>query len=254
MRDETHLRVVDPHAERGRGADHANAPVQEGPLRRLAPLDRQTRMVWRAGHPRPRERDRKLRAQPARARIDDRRRPPARRHLAPHAPIGFARIGGHLHGVAEVRAVRGHEDADRSFHPQEPLDLAPRPPRRGGGEGRQRRVPHPLPRAPDPQVRRAEVVPPLGNAVRLVDGDAPHPDFAQAIADRAVLQAFGRQVQEVEFAATGALERRVHLLPRGGARPAERPDLPKPVGSTASVSRPLRTASTTRDCAGRKSS
>ena len=31
-------------------------------------------------------------------------------------------------------------------------------------------------------------------------------------------------------------------------------DLPKPVGSTARVSRPLSTASTTRDCAGRKSS
>ncbi len=75
--------------------------------------------------------------------------------------------------------------------PESPDDLAPHLLSGGRGAGHHRRRPQPLDHAAQPQVIRAEVVAPLGDAVGLVDGEEVHAALGQRVEELGRGEALG---------------------------------------------------------------
>lgn len=76
-----------------------------------------------------------------------------------------------LDGQVQVRPVEAHDHAHGVAHPEVPHDVVPDRPARGGGERERRWVAEAFDDLPEPDVVGPEVVPPRGNAMRLVDDE-----------------------------------------------------------------------------------
>ena len=172
----------------------------------------------------------------------------------------------------------------------------------GGGRGERvhRDAGELIAQPPELAVLGPEIVPPLADAVRLVDGDEPHAAFAQEAAQAIAALADEPLRRHVEQPARIGANPRQHLVAlrqrqravQVGGRHAIHPkavdlilhqrdqrrndqrhaaarrrapvrsttagawkhsDLPPPVGSTTTLSRPSRTACIASRCSGRKS-
>ena len=83
------------------------------------------------------------------------------------------------HGVAQVRAVEARHEHLGALEVELLHDVPPHPLRRRRRQRQQRRLRKQLAELPQVPVVRPELVPPLRDAVCLVDGDQAHPQPAQ---------------------------------------------------------------------------
>ena len=87
------------------------------------------------------------------------------------------------------------------------LDYVRRHPRRcGGGGGDQRRRVEFSCRVGQPEVVGAEVMTPLGNAVRLVDDEQPHIGLSHLVEEPCGREALGCDVEELELPGNGVVD------------------------------------------------
>ena len=112
-------------------------------------------------------------------------------------------------GVADVRTVEAADEHPRASEPEALGDLAPRRRVRGGGEGDARHAGVAFVQHRELEVFGPEVVAPLGDAVRLVDGEEGD---AGAVANAVeqgegalAHQALRGDVEQVEAARAGAV-------------------------------------------------
>ena len=98
----------------------------------------------------------------------------------------------------EVRAVEAAHD-DVGVAEAEPLDdLGAHGRRRRRGERKHARVPERLDRRAEPEVVGAEVVAPLGDAVRLVDDEEGRPGRGEIVEDGGVGELLGGEEEKLE--------------------------------------------------------
>ena len=170
MGDEAHVGPVDPHAEGDGGDHHHPFAGAEAVERRAAVGGAHAGVVGQRLDP--------LLGEPgggrldlgAREAVDD---PGVPGVLLPQEGEELAaRVLGLVDdAVAEVRPVEAGDEDPRPLELQAGEDLAPRRRVGGGGERDARHPGEALGQQVEPQVLGAEVVPPLGDAVRLVDGE-----------------------------------------------------------------------------------
>jgi hypothetical protein len=221
MRNETHIRLVDAHAE-GDGGDNDDAfLVQKAVLVALARPWRETGVVG--------QRLATALAEPGGIVLDG----------PPGQAIDDARIAGVLvvdkpaqilarvvlcqNPVEQVRAViAGGEQAGRAQ--MQPLgDIAARRIVGGRGQRHQRRRGKALLQNAERLVVTAKIVAPLRDAMRLVDREEGDPAPAQHVEAMRHHQAFGRHVEEVERPVADrtldrpGIARRQSGIERGGA-------------------------------------
>ena len=193
-----HVRLVDAHAERD-GGDHGDTVLAQ-----------ETRLVRGPG---PR-----VEAGVVRQRLDPVRRQELSRLLdgSPGQAVHDARVSGVLgaqqlqqlplglvlgrDAVADVRPVEAGHEAARPIQVQPLRDLGPG--RLGGGRG-QRDAGHMGPalvQGGEGEIVGPEVVPPLGDTVRFVDGEQGHGAPVEQAQGRFHPQAFRREVEQVQLA------------------------------------------------------
>ena len=201
MGHEAHVRLVDAHAESDGGDDdHPVVALKTA----LVPL---AHIAWQAG----------VIGQRIKARIHQLLR--GLLHLAPREAIDNARLipmavqkrlqvhpgtALHLHPVANVGPVKAADEAHGLDERQAGGNLLPGAQVGGGGQRHARHAGEALREHVQPQVVLAKVVPPLGDAMRLIDGDERHVQAAQQLqgAGIAAQEPLRRQVQQVQFAAS----------------------------------------------------
>jgi hypothetical protein len=210
VRDEAHVGLVDAHAERDR-RDHDHSVFAEEPLLRAAAHARiEARVVRQCVHAVRRKERGELLGARAGQRVDDARDGGARciRTLAPdEVEQLLANLELGADAVLDVRTIEARDKMARTAE-REPLgDLAMRCLGGGGGE---RDARHPWPalcEIGEGEVVGAEVVAPLGDAVRLVDGEERDGAAREEPLRRLVVQSLGRDVEQVELAReVGALD------------------------------------------------
>ena len=239
--DRAHVGLVDAHPERVGRHDDVDVAVHEAPLRVGALLARQARVV---GHHRRaelvRQPRRQLVALRARARVDDRgqraRLLERRRDAAVAGLLGRARDDDER----EVRAVEAGRDPDRIAQPEPRDDVVGdlRGRRRGRRDDRLRA--EPARGIGQAEVVGPEVVPPLRDAVRLVDHEQADPRLPDPLEEAGRGEALGRDVEQPRAARDGAVDRgavgcrvllRVDERDRARARRARAPR-PGPASAT----------------------
>ncbi len=187
---ETHVGLVDTHAESVRG--HHNAHLARGPL--LLPHGalgvRQSRMIVRHGVPLPAQRLGHLLASLARSHVDY----PRPFDTFDHAQQLFALVIRMPHGVREIRA-RETAAQDVRLGKSQTLHYILRHQCRGrGGKGQHGGVGNESPYLGDPEIRRAEIVAPLRYAVRLVHRQQRDVHALHAQAERLRSQTLGGDI------------------------------------------------------------
>ena len=202
MGDEAHVRLVDPHAERDGGDDDHRVLAHERDLVAPALLRAHARVVGeRVVAPLPQP-PRRLLDLAAREAVDDAR--VAAVLGVEEARELLARAALRHDGVADVRAVEAAHEDPRVPEPEPLGDLAPRGLVRGGGERDARHAGIALVQHRELEVLGPEVVAPLRDAVRLVDGEERD---AQAVEQREgalAHQPLRRDVEQVERPCAGA--------------------------------------------------
>src|SRR5438132_1264118 len=118
-----------------------------------------------------------------------------------------------LGGDDQVRPEEGALEALGLAHPQLPDDVADDLARRRRGEREDRDVAEPRLEPCELPVRRAEVVAPVADAVRLVDDDQADPRRRERTTE-SVAESLGRGVDDVELAGPQLRDGRLPLLPR----------------------------------------
>ncbi len=205
--DRPHVRLVDAHAERVRRDDHVEVAVHEPPLDRRAPLAGEARVV---GGDLDAERGAEVRrdvlALRAGAGVDDR----GTRGGVGECP-GQARrdVGGcaaRNHGERQVRPVEAGRDADRLAQAQAPLDVGGDLRRRRGRRGDDRLCAEPARGVRQAEVVGPEVVPPLRDAVRLVDDEEADRHLAQRLEEAGRGEALRRDVEQPQLARPRAVQ------------------------------------------------
>ncbi len=196
MHDEAHVGAVDPHPERHRGDDDVGVLVEEGVLIAAALAVAEAGMVRPRAHARfGQPRRQRIDFLPGRA-IDDAGLALAPGHHVEDLPL---QAGAREHAVDEVRPIERADELERVLEPELRGDVAAH----AGGRGRGVRVQADAGKvAAQPAelaVLRPKVVPPLADAVRLVDGDEldvalrePGQEPVAALAH----EAFGRDVEQ----------------------------------------------------------
>ena len=234
VRDEAHVRLVDAHPEGDRGDD------DDAVLAAEALLDASPRVLVEPGVIRPPRRSRPA-AQPLAACSTFLRDWQYTMPVSPRLSVGTRAqerqqlLPGVLlldDGVADVGAVEAGHELRGTVERQPLVDLAARDRigRRGEGDARSGR--EALAQGRQPQVLRPEVVPPLGDAVRLVDREEREArttvDLLEDVEEVREHQPLGCHVQQVELASEQLLPDGLGLLgrqarvPEGGAH-AEQP-------------------------------
>ncbi len=123
--------------------------------------------------------------------------------------FGAAPAPAHRFAAAVVRAV------GRGQRPAEPADdLVARVGGRRRGAGEDPGRPEPRERGADAQVVGPEVVPPLDDAVRLIDGDEREPARGERLEEPVEGEALGRGVDELVLAAAEGGEAAAVLVAR----------------------------------------
>lgn len=164
------VRTRDPHAERRGRDDDVECARHEALLHVVAHGPAQPRVVGggadAAGGDRVGRRDRVL----AGGAVDEPGTGQLTRALAhrPHALVG---VGVQVPAQVQGGPVERGDHLAVLAQPEPIDDVRTHRWRRGGGQGDHRGTPQPVDRRTEPQVVRPEVVPPLGDAVRLVDDE-----------------------------------------------------------------------------------
>ncbi len=211
MGDEADVGLVDAHSERDRRDDHDAVFAEEALLRAATHTGVEARVVRHGVDAVGDEERRKLLGGRAGERVDDARHRFAR-GIPPLAAHEVEQLPAHVDlgrdAVLDVGTIEARHEVPRAVEREPCGDLAVR---RLGGGGRERDARHVGPALGELRQREvvgAEVVTPLGDAVRLVDreeGDAPL--FEEAL-DRLGIEPLWRDVEQVELAReVGALHR-----------------------------------------------
>ena len=175
MDDKPHVGLVDTHPEGHRGTDHLQAVVDKVVLHPLAHLRRQAGMVSRRHNPMPAKHvGHALRRLFAHA-IDNAAIVPVTGYQAEDGTVLVLLLIPAPHVQAQVRTVEGRDEHFGVGQAQLLLDVLPRQPVGRRGQSHNRHTGKSLPQQPQLRVFRTEVMPPLGNAVRLVDGEQRNP-------------------------------------------------------------------------------
>jgi hypothetical protein len=135
--------------------------------------------------------------------------------------------------IGEVGTVEAGGEDRRVLQMQVLDDVGLDAGRRGGGEGHRRRVGHDFAQPGKLAVFRTEIMAPLRNAVRLVDGQATDVPIPQVLRPAVQHQALGGGIEQPKFPAVQAAQAGAGLLTlergvekRGGdATGAQRVDL-----------------------------
>ena len=171
MEDEADVRLVDPHPEGDGGDDDLDAVVRhDGGLDGL-PLGRAHAGVVGGGRDAPlAEGGGDLVGGPAGGGVDDAWLGAGGDPIEESRAFGVG-VAERLDRERDVRPVEAGDDDGWSAHAEPLDDLGPNGRRCGGGEGNDGRVAEPLDDAAEPEVGRPEIVPPLADAVSLVDDE-----------------------------------------------------------------------------------
>ena len=195
MGDEADVRLVDAHAERDRGDDDDSLLPQEPRLRVLAHCGVETRVVGHGVDPAGAEpRGSGLHALAGHA-VDDARLPRVLRLDEPQQLVLRAVLG--LDPVLDVGAVEVGDEVPRVLHAQPLGDLLVGGPRGGRGECDAGNVREGVRKHGQPHVVGAEVMPPLGDAVRLVDREQGDRCALQQLNGARQGEPFGGHVEQV---------------------------------------------------------
>ena len=204
-----HVRLVDPHAE-GVGGDHHRRAAVHEPALGVSPLGpAQARVV---GDRRGAERRGELARQPLRrgprARVDDGRERVglAQRRHQPRPLVGDGAAGDD--GERQVGTIEAGGDTDGIAQPQAPDHVARHVGGRGGGGRQDGARPQMAGGVGQPEVVRAEVVPPLRDAVSLVHHEQPDARPRHRLQEPGRREALGRHVQQPQPAGGRRLQRR----------------------------------------------
>ena len=238
--DGPHVGLVDAHPERVGGDDHRDLARHEAPLRLGTDVARQPGVVGD-------DLDAQLAPEPvrqpvalrARAGVDDRgqrvRPRTGRRDPPPHDLLVRALDDRER----EVRAVEPRRHVHRLAQPEARHDVGRDLRRRGRRRGQDRLRAEPARRVGEPEVLGPEVVPPLGDAVRLVDHEQAELRVPDALQEPRRREPLGRDVQQPHLAGDGVLDRqpvRPRVLLRVDQRdPAGAPRAPAPPPGPASA-------------------
>ena len=212
MPDRSHIGLVDAHAERRRGHDHAVGRFHEACLTRIALAGGQARVVGLGRDAALGEALRHLLAARAGARVDHGgpsawiaeaaldKRPASSLVRCEHdieGEVGSVEAGAHTLGVAQR---------------QRASDVIGDLRRRRRGQRHRRARTDLVPRRSKPQVVGAKVVPPLRQAVRLIDGEERDIAPLDQLAEARVGKPLGCDQQEPARAIGDRVERRAHVL------------------------------------------
>ena len=222
------VRLVDAHAEGDGRADHQVVLPLEPVLRLLPDLRFQSGVIGQGGDARVAERlGQHLRLVAGRG-VDDPRPSLPRGDEVQQLPTRPV-LGGE--GEVDVRAVEAVDEGARRRIEQLANDLRPRLLIRRRGESGDLGVAEARPQFADPEVIGPEVMPPLADAMRFIDGQKAHPNPAEKL--RGGIQSFRRQIEQLQRSPVDRLEhlfvlirvvgrsQRARLHPRF----AQRPDL-----------------------------
>jgi hypothetical protein len=124
------------------------------------------------------------------------------------------------HVISQVAAVEAGDDCPLILEPELTRDVSAHVRRRRRGEGDDRRPAEALADLADPQIARPEVVPPLADAVRLVDGEQRDTEVAQPAAEGPEVEALRGNVKQLDLAALDATHPRRDLA--AGERAVEK--------------------------------
>ena len=138
----------------------------------------------------------------ARLRIDDSRSGETA-HGIDH--LGFQALA-RVDGVADIGPVEPGDNQPRIGNTQLRQDVGAGVRVRRGGEREARGIAEGIEQRAQQAVVRAEIMPPFGNAMRLVDGEQRDSHLPQQIEKRRLRGAFGRDVEQVEIACQQPLD------------------------------------------------
>ena len=203
---EAHVRLVDAHAEGDGGDDDHPVVALKAVLMAPAHIAGQPRVIGQRVKARLGQLPRRLLDLAPRQAIDDARLVP----MAVQKRLQVrARATLHLHPVANVGPVKAADEAPGLIEPQTGSDLPAGAHVRRGGKRHARHAGKVIGQYMQAQVVLTKVVPPLGDAMGLVNGNQRHIQSAQQFqgARLPAQQPLRRQVQQVEFATLqGALD------------------------------------------------
>ena len=168
MNHAPHVGLVDAHPERDRRTDHRHLVARELVLHLLAQRARQTRVIRLRRNPRIAQTLRRgLRVHPPQ-RVDDRRRLRIARQQ-PHQPFG--RLLLRHHPIRQVGPVVARTELADARPPELLHDVRRHPIRRRRRQRRHRRIRETTRQLRELPVVGPKLVPPLRDAVRLIDRD-----------------------------------------------------------------------------------
>ena len=163
---EAHVRPIDAHPERHGGDDDVRMLVEERILVPAALVVGQAGVIGARPHSRFDQPGRERVDLPARRAVDD----PGLAAMAAEDVGQLAlELGAGEHAVNQVRPIERSDQLDMVAQPQLPDDVAAHARGRGGGVGVQAEVGEQAAQPPELAVLRAEIMPPLADAMRLVD-------------------------------------------------------------------------------------
>ena len=213
--DVGNVRLVDAHAEGVRG-DHDGAAVADEILLILPPLVRaESGVVTRGGETAALQQLADLLDALARGTVDDAALVPAFFEQLEQRPALVLRPQDLK---AQVRPVKAGDDRHRVLQLQDADDVAAHLRRRRGGEGGQGGPPRQLlQKVQNFQIARAEILPPLGDAVRLVDREQRDLQLLRERAEAVGQQPLRRDVEDLVSAEARVAVGLAQLLDGHGA-------------------------------------
>src|SRR6185437_3192431 len=138
-------------------------------------------------------------------RVDDRQALVHAQQMDERVVLVGVSAGWHYR-IGEIRAVEPGDDRRRRVKLELGDDVLADVRRRRGGERDRRRPTERFAHLRDTQITRPEIVAPLADAVRLVDGEQRDAGVAEPLGGRARVEAFGRDVEQLDVAADGACQ------------------------------------------------
>jgi hypothetical protein len=214
MDDIAHVRLVDAHAEGDGRHHHGGVGLEELLQAPGAQVFVEPGMIGERRHAGRRQRRCQLVDALARAGIDHARAARALGHQLQDPAVPLSQLA--LGRERELRARKAVDELARVGEPELGADVRPRARVRCRGDGQARDMRKDLRQPAEHAVLGPEVVAPLADAVRLVDGHQRQRQLRQALQHGRLHQAFGRQVEQVQRAFAGAAPH-VAAGVRGGA-------------------------------------
>ena len=209
VNDEAHVRAIDAHPERHRRHHDVDLFVEKGFLVPGAHVVGQPRVIRNRAEPLAGQPVGRLLHLATRQAIDDARlvlmAGEDAKNLAPQ-------VGPAQHAVGEVRTIEPADEHERLVQPELRDDVPAHPLGGGRGERVHRDAGELIAQPPELAVLGPEIVPPLADAVRLVDGDEPHAAFAQEAAQAIAALADEPLRRHVEQPARIGSNPRQHLV------------------------------------------